>query len=223
MAQLPMEIVHIIQKMACDRQHNGKKGRDFIIRCHLKPLADDPQNTAVKMWLLSRLKLIKHAAVYNGQYYWNVTFDLHMPPNICICFIHFGTPPKKKNELIITDEKEEYYEMSSNYMLEFLSNEPEYVVGIGVSAVSPKYMETKWWKKVYTKNEYNTMYILHSSQSEGKQWSPIRLSFNEQTMGGYPPLTVSQEIASLKHELKWFIHKKCRSLQNGIDHLERII
>jgi len=225
MAQLPMEIVNIIQEMACTRQSNKKSGRDFIICCCLKKKHTPGVVATIEKWLMSRLDLIKHPAVFDGKkYYWNILVDWNEDDNLLyITFlIHLSRPPQKNPTLIIMDETYKYYEMAAEYLLEHLADEPEYVIGIGVSAVSPKYMRKEWWKTI---NIIGKGYMFSSMWGRDAQlgWYVEREKSRLFEWENYPPLAVLNNFCSLEQRFKQTLRHHYARLENIFISIERQI
>ena len=211
MANVPIDVVNIIKEMACKRQCNHKKGRDFVIRCCVKTTHGEPR-ILIGNWLYSRLELINHPAVFfNDKYYWNIIgsetqYGIFLYKTF---LIHLNTPPKGCDKLIITDEEDTFYEMSSNYLLEFLSGEPPEVVGIGVSAVSPVYMAKKWWDIVNSDLGLHRMlpisfHILKQEEGQKKWvWSRGGVRQNAMYFGwkNYPPNIRNEQLFILSRQL----------------------
>ena len=222
MAQLPMEIVNIIQEMACTRQSNKKSGRDFMICCCSKKKSDG--FTTIENWLLSRLDLIKHPAVSDGkEYYWNIVVNSKVEDELLYIgfLIHLSSPPKKTPTLIIMDETYKYYEMSAEYLLEHLAAEPEYVIGIGVSAVSPEYMCKEWWKAINNVGRGYRFSPMWEHTSTG--WAVERE--NSCTFGweNYPPLAILNDFCTLEQRFKQTLRHHYRRLENILISIERQI
>ena len=58
--------------------------------------------------------------------------------------------------LIYLAEEPEPPQLEANIILKHLVEEPEYVIGIGVSAVSSKFMAKMWWNYIGEGEEYMT-------------------------------------------------------------------
>jgi hypothetical protein len=58
------------------------------------------------------------------------------------------------NGLIFLAEEPEPPQLEANIILEHLVEEPEYVIGIGVSAVSSKFIAKMWWNYIDDGQEY---------------------------------------------------------------------
>ena len=156
---LPEVLVDEIQKMACIKKSNGKKGNNFIIICKYKARGTKPRVKEIYKWLFSCLDNIKHPAVWDGcQYDWNIILDTYghedevtaggSEENYVYFYIHTSNRrdgPMDEENLIYVCEEAPIIEMSADYILEHIGNEPEYIVGIGVSAVSNEFMATEWW------------------------------------------------------------------------------
>ena len=127
---LPEVVMDIIQKMACIKKSNGKKGNNFIIICKYK--GNDKKSTVKKIyeWLFSCLDNIKHPAIWDGnQYKWNIILDTYGDrddtgdeENNVYFYIHTSNRHDCMDEegLIYEREEEPFIEMSANYILEHI-------------------------------------------------------------------------------------------------------
>jgi len=160
---LPEVLEDEIQKMACIKKSNGKEGNNFVIIIQENAPQGQNKTKAIRKWLFSRLENIKHKAVCGpGDIIrsWNVlidTDDTEESEGRITVYIHTNFRDDKYDEsgLIIKDENPPFIKMSSNYILEYMGNEPECVVGIGINAVSNEYMAKNWWEQRDPLNQKN--------------------------------------------------------------------
>jgi len=203
---LPEVLVDEIQKIACIKKSNEKKGNNFIIICKYK--GKDAKSTVKEIynWLFSCLDNIKHPAVWDGyQYNWNIILDTYGTTDeeeleenkneekMIIFYIHTSNRQGCMDEegLIYEREEKPFIEMSANYILEHIGNEPEYIVGIGISAVSNEFMAKEWWTEIEGRRGYMSRPMWNRwAGVPGKDdfgWSNIReMSFNF-GWNNYPP------------------------------------
>jgi hypothetical protein len=217
--ELPIDHVNIIKEMACIRKSNKKKGNNFIVVCRIKAPLNKVIAKEVREWLFSRLNLIQHPAVWDScQYDWNILIDNYGTENEMeynkddgeqiMFLIHTGGSHggMDKDGLIFENEKSEYYEMSADYLLEHMGGEPEYVVGVGISAVSPKFMSEKWWDEIEGHNGFMSKPMWNKwggGATAATEWNDAcEKSFNF-GWKNYPPLDTVQ-IDEIHHHLMNF-------------------
>ena len=228
---LPEVVMDIIQKMACIKKSNGKKGNNFIIICKYK--GKDKKSTVKKIyeWLFSCLDNIKHPAIWDGYHYqWNIILDTYgttdedddeddptNKENNVYFYIHTSNRHGCMDEegLIYEREEEPFIEMSANYILEHIGNEPEYIVGIGISAVSNEYMAKQWWIEIGREEGYMTRPMWgrwgflpwpqdgHALGPDKYGWSDMREKSLNFGWKNYPPAEINELLT--ENDFKEFI------------------
>jgi len=192
---LPTDIENIIQNMTCLRKSNNKYSRDFIIICKISQEFETVKNS-VEKWLISKLSNIEHPAVYDSemkrQYAWNIVVDVCDSDDDNDAEIQFAIHlnwhngvPMDNNGLIFLAEEPEPPQLEANIILEHLVEEPEYVIGIGVSAVSSKFIAEMWWNYIDDGQEYmiKSMWM----RLPNGEWISVREKSYNFGWKNYPP------------------------------------
>ena len=216
---LPEVLMDEIQKIACIKKSNGKTGNNFIIICNYK--GKDKKSTIKEIyeWLFSCLDNIKHPAIWDGYHYtWEIILDTHgttdedddeddptNEENNIYFYIHTLNRQGCMDEegLIYVDENPPFIEMSANYILEHIGNEPEYIVGIGISAVSNEYMAKQWWIEIEGHEGYMVRPMWNRCIGDQYGWSTVRETSYNFGWKNYPPAEINQLLT--KNDFKEFI------------------
>ena len=124
------------------------------------------------------------------------------------------------NESLIFQEhnlNHNFYQMSTNYLFEHIHNEPEYVQGIGISAVSQEFMAKMWWDELKQNNTYlsHPMWVL-----ENNQWILIEELSETFEWKNYPP-TETFYYQTILRSYFHHLEQTMLNISRNIDNLQR--
>ena len=159
--QLPLEVTRHIQTLACPRHCNSLSSTDILINVQTTGLDLDVEY-AVRTWVfqcLSDLKCIPRSA-------WNVVTSI--VDTKMVFAIHLFDSRDRMNSsmmchdrMVVLREVTTCLQVSALRILHALWREPCAVTQIGVSAVSPEYMQ-EVWKDITSKRP-----IVHTRPGRG--------------------------------------------------------
>ena len=160
--RLPTNIQEIILNMLTIKKSNDKISNEFNICIKIDPQIN-PNNVEdeVRNWVYSKLNTEDHQGfvfiyeVYSNQAdepedkYIEINFLLHYE-------VEHDDEEMDDDGLIIINEPPLIPQISPNSLLKKLLEEPEYVIGIGVSGTSEKWMSSRWWNMIGGHDNYMT-------------------------------------------------------------------
>ena len=173
---LPQDITEKIGELVCPRRCNNRETSDIVVRINTSTTASKCQDEVTE-WILGCLEkpVFDHIVDQMGQWLFRIVvgtlYDDYEDEetgkilNQVTIAIHLDVPHSPsledqemdKDELITVDEIGLRKTLKAVDVLDALTNEPTYVTGIGVSAVSSEYM-TCLWREIIIPREYkNTM------------------------------------------------------------------
>ena len=194
LATLPQETEQHIQDLTCTRKHNNKTDQNILIRFQTNLTEEDFDNDTtykdlMREWIFEKLDiLIPFNASFNCPY--RILFSEFESDdgNVLECMIHFwhmGGP--QDDGLIITDETTHAKTYSAIDILQlFDGEEPYFVNGIGVSAVSNTFAKRWWWEEINAGKGY-MVHPMWIREAPYWKWSAIRESSFNFGWKNYPP------------------------------------
>ena len=164
---LPTDVVSLIQDIACVRRSNSKSSNNILIRVNTSSTTSECEDEVVR-WILERisnsqLESWRSWRIVVGTQHddWEDETSGKVLNQLAIA-VHIDGGGRgmdyhtlDETELVTTNEETRAPEVHSERVLEALVAEPACVTGIGVSAVSDKYMSDVW-NEIITENR-NTM------------------------------------------------------------------
>lgn len=186
---------NILQKLESLRKSNNKSSRDFIIICKIDQ-ETDLLKSSVEKWLLSKLSNIINPAVYDGsglnQYAWNIMVDSCNADEdneteilFAVHLTWYGGVHMDTDCLIYLEEESTPPQLDANVILEHLVDVPNFITGIGVSAVSSKFMAKTWWEYIEEGAGYMSKHMW-ACMPDG-EWLNIREKSFNFGWDNYPP------------------------------------
>lgn len=154
------------------RKCNNKSSLDFLIIIHVNQTASEVYDEVTEWVIKKSIDKISHPSIYEKDYLTDIDsikkYSWRIVSNIYNCdfeneddeiineiwyLVHLDIQPKilfehKKDTdgLIIEHEDYEPELLNPKLILDHFNNEPETVIGIGISGVSQKFMKELWFE-----------------------------------------------------------------------------
>lgn len=194
LAELPQEIEQHIEEFACTRKHNNKTDQNILLRFQTNLTEEDFDNDTYKnlmrQWVFEKLDILIPFKDSSFDCPYRVLFSQFESDDgfVFECMIHFWHMDGPQDDgLIIIDETTHTKTYSAIVILQlFNGEEPCFVNGIGVSALSNTFTQKWWWEEVCNGKGYMVHPMWERSMPDGK-WDCIgEISFNF-GWKNYPP------------------------------------